>query len=265
MRSKNEMPHIRAALEGLARQTFRDWELFAVDSGSNDGSVHLLREYCDAAHLTEIRPGDYAPGRVLNHAISATDSPLLVLLNADAIPLSDRWLEELLRPIIEGRADAAFSRQVARPDARFIVAYDYRRAYDPGNEEAGFFSAVACAFKRELWEKQPFRTSGYAEDARWAAACRKAGARITLTPDSAVEHSHNYTLNALFHKRRRQAATSTDAPRLDRRILLCGRELARDLLYAARRFKLHTVPYNMAYRIAIHAGIHRGLKEAPHE
>ena len=70
VRSKNEMPHVRAALDMLKRQTFTDFELFAIDSGFTDGSLDLLREYCDADHLIEIPPEDYEPGKVLNDAIA---------------------------------------------------------------------------------------------------------------------------------------------------------------------------------------------------
>lgn len=253
MRSKNEMPHIGAALEQLGRQSFRDFELHAVDSGSTDGSVDELRKHCN--HLVEIESEAYVPGKVLNEAIARANPSILVLLNADAVPQSEDWLEKLIRPILGNEADATFSRQVARPGAPFIVAYDYQRAYDPKNA-ADAFSAVACAFRRELWERHPFPPIGYAEDTAWAAACRKSGARIRFVEDSVVEHSHTYTLKELFNKRKRQAATFTRAPQPG-----CARELVRDILFAGRKFKIHTIPYNTAYRIAIHAGIRAGMKE----
>lgn len=254
MRSKNEMPHVRATLAMLARQTFRDYELFAVDSGSTDGSVDELRKHCN--DLVEIEPDTYVPGKVLNDAITRTNYPIVVLLNADAIPRSEDWLEKLLRPIINDTADATFSRQVARPDAHFVVAYDYQRAYDPARIDPNAFSAVACAFRRELWERHPFPDRGYAEDVAWAAACRTDGARIRMVEDSVVEHSHNYTLKALYAKRCRQAATFNTAPQPG-----CARELVRDLLFAFRKLQLHTIPYNMAYRATIHAAFRAGMKK----
>ena len=263
MRSKNEMPHLRAALEMLRLQTFRDFELFAVDSGSADGSVNLLRKYCRIGHLTQIAPAHYAPGRVLNSAIARTGNPIIVLLNADAVPLSKTWLETLLAPILGNQADATFSRQIPRPDARFVVAYDYQRAYDPEKIKEPFFSAVACAFKRELWERHKFRRNLYAEDLIWATACRTFGATIQLVPESEVEHSHNYSLKALFRKKYRHgrsfAKIHGKTSSLWQRLYLCGRELARDFLHACRSRKLRTIPYNIAYRIAIHAGLHKGL------
>ncbi len=259
MRAFNEMPHVCAVLDRLGRQTWRDFELFATDSGSTDGTLDALEGH--AARLVRITPGDYAPGKVLNDAIAGTTQELVVLLNADAVPQSDDWLETLLRPLVEGRADAVYARQVARPGARFIVAYDYERAYDPASHPPDFFSAVACAFRRDLWERQRFREQGYAEDAEWARACRAGGARILFVPEAVVEHSHDYALPQLYRKRLRQAATFGERPRALRQLLRCLREIARDALHACRCLKLHTIPYNIAYRATIHAAVYQGLKE----
>jgi GT2 family glycosyltransferase len=144
------------------------------------------------------------------------------------------------------------------------VAYDYKRAYDPAKADATFFSAVACAFRRELWEKHPFREQGYAEDAAWARECSEAGACLRLVVDSVVEHSHSYTLKGLFQKHYRQAVTFAEIgafrPNLGSQAYVCIREILRDILYACRRLQPHTIPYNMAYRVAIHAGLYKGLR-----
>ena len=261
MRSKNEMPHVQRALEMLQHQTFRDFELFAVDSGSTDGSLEIVRKYCAPGHLFEISPEDYEPGKVLNDAIARTHHETIVLLNADAVPLSENWLEELVRPLLKDTADATFSRQAARPDARFIVAYDYQRAYNPKKVGDSFFSAVACAFKRELWCNHKFREHGYAEDAEWARGCRIGGARIQLVAGSIVEHSHNYTFKGLLQKHGRQAATLDEAPSCGKQTLRCLREIVRDFFHALAKFKLHTIPYNIAYRIAIYRGRSLGHRD----
>jgi len=264
MRSKNEMPYLRATLDMLNRQTFQDYEFFVIDSGSTDGSLEALRKQCDASHLTQIDPSDYIPGPVLNTAISRTDHALIVLLNADAIPRSKDWLEKLIQPLLDDTADATFSRQVARPDAEFIVAYDYQRAYTSNQTTTPFFSAAACAFKRALWERQSFQKEGYAEDAVWAARCRRFNTRFLLVEESEVEHSHNYPLKELFYKKYRHGNSFTkflgETSPFGRRIYRCGRELVRDLFFASHHWAFRTIPYNMVYRVTIHAGLHMGLR-----
>lgn len=265
MRAFNEMPYVQRALEMLEYQTFRDFDLYAVDSGSTDGTLQTLKAAGGDAGVKQIAPDDYMPGKVLNEAIADTHHEIIVLLNADAVPRSNDWLEQLIAPVLDGRADAAFSRQIARDDARFIVAYDYQRAYNPAKSAPGFFSAVACAFRRDLWETRKFRDRGYAEDTIWARECMQAGSRFLLAADSEVEHSHNYTLKELFAKRRRQAAalagSSTLEPNLLAETYVCCRELIRDFFYALFRLKLSSIPYNLAYRVTAHAGVHKGLRE----
>jgi rhamnosyltransferase len=268
MRSKDEMPYAITALERLASQTWKEWTLYNVDSGSKDGTLDALRKF-NPTRLTEIPPASYVPGKVLNEMIARTRENLIVFLNADAIPLNDVWLERLLRPLLDGTADATMSKQHARPDARFIVDYDYRRAYDPKNikaENEDFFSAVACAFRRSWWERITFPESGYAEDLAWAKACRDQGARLKLVLDSEVEHSHNYSLKSLHRKKYRHGETYHrmygQQPNGLRQIYLCLREIARDGLYACRRFRFATIPYNLAYRIIIHRALHQGLTVA---
>lgn len=265
MRAKNEMPHVQRSLEMLQRQTFQDFDFYAVDSGSTDGTLQELQSFCPAGRLAQIEPHEYIPGKVLNRAIADADHEIIVLLNADAIPITDDWLGNLIEPVLNGMADATYSRQMARPDARFIVAYDYHRAYSSGNPSESFFSAAACAFRHKLWERFKFRENVYAEDAVWATTCRMLNARFELVPESAVEHSHNYSFAALFQKKFRHGVSFSrflgESSPLGRRLYLCLREIARDLFFTCAQRQLHTIPYNIAYRVVIHAGLHKGMRE----
>jgi rhamnosyltransferase len=259
MRAFNEMPHVLRTLEALKQQTFSNFDLLATDSGSSDGTLKALKNSELDIQLTQIKSSDYVPGRVLNRAIENTSHEIILLLNADAVPLSDDALEQLLKPLQKNEADAVFAKQTARSDARFVVAYDYERAYSSTKMAPDFFSAVACAFKRALWHEHRFPEEGYAEDLAWARRCMADGARLQFVPEAVVEHSHNYALRALYRKRHRQAVTFNEKPRLIRQLYLCTREVARDLVHAAHARKLQTSFYNLSYRITIHAATYAGL------
>ncbi len=267
MRSKNEMPYARKALAGLRSQRRTDWSLYAVDSGSTDGTLEEIQAF-PADRMAQIAPSEYEPGPVLNRMAALTTEPLIVLLNADAIPLDEFWLEKLVEPVETGEAEASMSVQVPRDDADFVVAYDYARAYDPKNlkaENQDFFSAVACCFRRQLWEKHPFKDKGYSEDLAWSRECQKDGARFRLVVDSRVEHSHNFTIPGLFKKRYRHGRAYVDIfgsrPEPVRQTLQCCKEMIRDLLYAVRKGRLDTIPFNLAHRYTIHRALHLGLRD----
>lgn len=266
MRSKNEMPHAVKALEGLYRQTWKDFVLYNVDSGSTDDTMATVRRF-NTERVTEIPAKAYVPGKVLNDMIGRTREDIIVFMNADAIPCDDEWLARLLAPILSGAADATMSKQVARPDALFVVGYDYERAYDPRNikqENEDFFSAVACAFRREIWNTTKFPESGYAEDLAWARECRGKGVRFKLVLDSVVEHSHDYPIKGLYVKKFRHGQTYNriygQHANLPKQAWACARELVRDFFHAIARGKLQTIPYNIAYRVTIHWALYRGLR-----
>ncbi len=265
MRARNEMPHVQKCLDMLQQQTFQDFDLFAIDSGSSDGTLELLSDACPADRLSMISPDEYMPGKVLNQAIAGTHHGIIVLLNADAVPLTEKWLELLVEPVQQNLADVTYSRQVARADAHFIVAYDYHRAYGSGHVNDKFFSAAACAFNRGLWERFKFHENGYAEDAVWAAACRRFNARFKLVKESTVEHSHNYSFDELYQKRYRHGVSFArfhgESSPLLRRLLLCLREIVRDFFHTCWKRQFKTIPYNVAYRVTIHAGLHKGILE----
>ncbi len=267
MRAKNEMPYARKALTALRGQRRKDWKLYAVDSGSTDGTLEEIQAFPPGC-LIQILPEDYEPGPVLNRMVGMTTEPLIVFLNADAIPLDEFWLEKLVAPVEAGEADASMSVQVPREDADFVVAYDYARAYDPKNlkaENQDFFSAVACCFRRELWQKHPFKEQGYSEDLAWSRECQGDGAKFRLVVDSRVEHSHNFTIPGLFKKRYRHGRAYVDIfgsrPEPLRQILRCSKEIIRDLLYALSKGRLDTVPFNLAHRYTIHRGLYLGMRD----
>lgn len=268
MRSKDEQPHCDPTLAALVDQTYTDYKLYNIDSGSTDGTLEAVKRFNpDPSAIYEIAPEDYVPGKVLNMMVGLTNEPIVVLLNADAIPQDRYWLEKLVAPILEGRADAAMSRQIPRDEAYFIDKYDFERGYSPktirGNPD--FFSAVSCVFKRELWEKNKFYTEGYAEDLAWSKVCREKGARFELVMDSVVEHSHNFSVKGLFKKRYRHGIAFVEIyqaqPNLAKQMYQCAKELARDLIYTLKKGAFTEIPYNILHRSVIHWAYYQGVRE----
>jgi rhamnosyltransferase len=266
MRSKNEQPHADQALIRLRQQTYRNYVLYNVDSGSDDGTFEAVQRFNPVAErVMRIPPEAYVPGAVLNSMIERTREQIIVLLNADAIPMDEKWLENLVTPILNGEADATMSRQVARACAPFIVKRDTLRGYSAKalkGKRTDFFSAVACAFRRSLWEETKFYTDGYAEDLAWSKACREKGGRFELVPDSVVEHSHNFTIKELYRKRYRHGLAFVyiygDKPDPARQFAAWAKESVRDLISAISRLRPDTIPYNVVYRATIHWAYYRG-------
>ena len=114
MRSKNSDWVIDSALAAIYSQTFSEFEMLVVDSGSQDRTLDIVRRY--PCRLIEIELEDYYPGTVLNAAIEKTDGDIIVFQNSDTVPLTPDSLEKLLEPFDDPETQASFGRQIPRPE-----------------------------------------------------------------------------------------------------------------------------------------------------
>lgn len=76
--------YIKRALESLAVQTYKDFEIIAVDDGSTDRSADILHSF--ASHdrrLTVIRQANGGIVSALNRGLEAVSSPLIARMDAD--------------------------------------------------------------------------------------------------------------------------------------------------------------------------------------
>ena len=125
MRSFNEAPAIGDTIQQLFAQDFGgEIELIVIDSGSSDGSVEIIQN-ARPAKFIQIPPGTYVPGVVLNRGAREASHDWIIYLNADATPVGNNWLSELLAPCVANPGfGAAFSRQIPRPDCKAVFAHD---------------------------------------------------------------------------------------------------------------------------------------------
>jgi GT2 family glycosyltransferase len=82
----NAAAYLRAAVESLLGQTFRDFELIAVDDGSTDGSGALLAELARGDERVRVisRPNTGIVG-ALNDGVAAARADLVARMDADDV------------------------------------------------------------------------------------------------------------------------------------------------------------------------------------
>jgi rhamnosyltransferase len=202
MRSKDSAWVIGQALSGLFSQARKDFELLVVDSGSRDGTLDIVSRF--PCRLIRIEAGAYFPGAVLNRAIHEATGALVVFQNSDVVPLTPEALDRLLAPIERGEADAAFARQLPRPEAHTWVRRDYEVSFPERGETPPWmtYSLPFAAMTREAWRKHPFYEAAWgSEDTEWGYWARGNGLRVRYVPEALVMHSHNYTLRQLYGRR----------------------------------------------------------------
>lgn len=267
MRSFNEAWAIRSTMEQVYAQDFDgDIELIVIDSGSSDGSIEIIRSF-EKARLIQIPLGTYVPGVVLNQGARESSHDWIVYLNADATPVGNDWLSNLLKPCVTNpRFGAAFSRQVPRPDCKAVFAHDYDRCFGPERESATwghFFSMVSSVTHRSVFEHTPIREDlQYAEDDEWTRRLIENGYEVIYVIDSVVMHSHNYSIRQSYKRSfgdaKAMAATSTVEPRAMNYHYFVGlgliRDSWRDAKWCLRNGRPGGIPFSIAVRLAQRLG-----------
>lgn len=197
-----------------------EFEVIAVDSGSTDGTLDLLKRF--PLRVEQIAPEQFQHGatRNLGASLAQPSAEYLVFLTQDASPADSGWLANLIAPLrADPRAAGAFSRHLPRPGTSPALARQMTTAWQsggtqrlvkemPASREAYardlfyyiFFSNTSSALRRAVWEQYPFAAVDFAEDAVWADQVLRAGYRVIYEPASRVLHAHNYPLLEQFRQ-----------------------------------------------------------------
>ena len=246
MRARNDEALIGRALKAVfAQKTDLKFEVVVCDDASTDGTREVAARF--PVRFFERPAGPYKPGRTLNPLVRAAKGDIVVFNNSDAVPLDERWLDELVKPLLAGsRHVFAFANQLPRADAQALVRKDNERAFGDGKVQATwrfFFSLASSATWRQNLLEVPFDEDiQYSEDVAWAWRNSRREVdpvKIVYCPDARVEHSHNYTLKELAKRFRGEGAADRvifgDRPSLLRELVGAARETLRDWVYLAVR------------------------------
>ncbi|MEI6385408.1 MAG: glycosyltransferase [Spirochaetota bacterium] len=271
MRARNDMPLVERTLAGIAAQKMPH-RLLVLDNGSKDGTREAALRVAD--RVIDIPEGAYIPGRVLNLAMAETEGELVVFLNSDCEPLDPDWLGKLVAAMGDPDVAAAFGRQDPRPDCAPLMAKDTVMTFGDGKRQATWlhcFSMASSCLRRSVWEAMPFsETLRYSEDIDWTWRARKAGWSIGYAPDSAVLHSHNYSLNQLRKRQYGEGYAEAEIFKLPagRRgflrysVLPWGRLVLSDAAWCLARGRVGAALASPATRWVMAAGRRAGFEEA---
>jgi len=196
------------------------FDVILIDSGSADRSLEIARQF--PVRLIEIPSESFNHGETRNLAlkVSDPDTKFIVFLSQDATPYNQDWLCNLIIPFGEDELVAGvFSRHIPRPGASVPTV----RQLVEGTQTGGvsrivkqmpaslveyqenithyiWFSNTSSAVRKSVFEKYPFKSVNFAEDAVWADEILRAGYKIVYEPSSVVIHSHNYNLVEQFRQ-----------------------------------------------------------------
>ena len=166
----NKETYIKASLCSVLEQPFRDLEVIAVNDGSTDGSLEILRQI--AAEDSRVQVIDIPNGGVSharNVGMDHAGGRWIQFLDGDDV-LEPGYLETALRELEEHPADILFSgftmvdaagtpvREVTIPERGMKNQQELCRCFARYQYDNGFFGFISNKlFSRSLWERSGAR------------------------------------------------------------------------------------------------------------
>ena len=164
----NAEPYLRAAVDSLIVQTFPDWELIAVENGSTDKSMPILRSYSDCR--VRIFPLEQNIGRTpaLRLAFDQARGDYIAILDADDVSAPDRLSKQV--EFLDQHADVALVGSWAQHIDEHGKIFDVFEP--PANQEElqdclGWTNPIihsSAMYRRKLAQE----VGGYPENICWA-------------------------------------------------------------------------------------------------
>jgi hypothetical protein len=88
-------PYLRAAIDSLRAQTFRDFELIVIDDGSTDDSAAIVRSIEDPRIRLVSNEGNLGLAASLNRGVAAARGEFIARLDADDIAMPERLARQV--------------------------------------------------------------------------------------------------------------------------------------------------------------------------
>lgn len=203
IRAYNEERWLPEVLDAIERQTYRDFELLLVDSGSVDRTREIVA--ARGGRIVRMRPDDFTFGHSLNVGIREARGSFIVILSAHAIPTSDQWLARLIEPLRLPDTAMVFGGQRGHALSKFSEARDFDRVFPDKaqlmDDDHVFVNNANSAVKRDLWEEHPFDEGlPGLEDAEWAKYWIPRGKEVRYEPDASIFHVHTESWPEVRHR-----------------------------------------------------------------
>jgi glycosyltransferase involved in cell wall biosynthesis len=199
---------LRQVVAALRRQDIQtEVEYVAVDSGSTDGSVELLRNAGFQVYAVDRK--DFSFGPVRQYAFECSSGDVIVTQSQDVVPLDETYLRILTDDVVRGKADVVQGgvRSPAGDDNIFL--WDRAGSAFYFTSEGRVFakrygrvllSCTCLAISRAAWQATGFGDTPYSTDKFLQKALAEKGFRITRTLTAVATHGHSYDLRALVHR-----------------------------------------------------------------
>lgn len=189
------------------------YELVFLYFGQGTETLKKLKNYKSKSKIVQIRPEEFSFDGSRDLVCSHASGEYVVTISVDALPLNSYWLQELILPMISGKADVVQG-EIKCPEDNdpnypnfFYWENNYWQYYTSEGKQfikkygnLGF-SCVNLAFRQKVWEKTGFKGVSYCEDKIFQKRVFELGYKSVYNEKAIMLHAHSYpTIKKLFQR-----------------------------------------------------------------
>lgn len=215
---KNGIDTIRSCMDAIFKQTLIDkTEIIAIDSGSTDGTLEILKEYDVRVH--NLNPKDFNHGDTRNLGVNLSKGEFVMMTVQDATPVNELWLETMLSNFDDPEVIGVCGQQIVlekknknplqwfKPASEAEpIRYQFKDVNDftklSGKEQHKYcnWDDVNAMYRRSAKLKLPFKRLMFSEDTLWAKDALSQGRAIVYDYRARVDHYHHQDFMFYFKR-----------------------------------------------------------------
>ena len=201
----NEEKVIGDCLESLAKQTYKDMEVFVIDDGSTDQTTKIFKTH-RLLHISNhlLQQIHQGPGIARNLGAKYAKGEILVFLDAD-MTFEKKFIQMLIKPIVSGKCIGTFSKDefVLNKENVWSKCWNINKGLPlnrmhPKNypDEQKVFRAI---LKKEFNRAGGFSPIGYIDD---YTISEKLGKNAYVAKDAIFYHGNPESLSEVYKQAR---------------------------------------------------------------
>lgn len=241
----------------LHRQKGDQFDLFIVTSPKAQKIPESLKKMSESVFVAD----EESIGDPLNHILSVTKNPVFAFLTDRVIPTHDHWLKRICNPILDGRGDAVFGKEIPTVDGNYFLIKEIEKRFPQvGNSvDPKRFSINNCALKRPSLGQHWFPEKSVFDPARYWV--NKHSVNTVYQPEAIVTRRSDNTLSEIYSLYRHMGsdhAASGNKKSISTAIGRIIADTARDIKLCFSMKKPQHLWYPPLYRCAMHIGFYLG-------
>ncbi|MFA4884194.1 MAG: glycosyltransferase [Candidatus Margulisiibacteriota bacterium] len=211
IRTFNEGAHLARLLETIKSQSYKNWEIIIVDSGSTDNTLEVAGRY--PVKIVKIRSEEFSFGRSLNLGCRNANGDYLIFVSGHAYPQDNIWLNNLIQSFEDDKIAMVYGRQIGNEVTKLSEERDLRGNFGDKSKilvEESFGNNANAAVRRSLWERIPFDENlPGLEDIDWAHKVQKQGFYVYYRADAVIVHIHDENYRRIYNRFKRESIAYT--------------------------------------------------------